>query len=441
MRPQTIAMFNLNKTKRDPRVRRTAGSLVGAGHRVVVFEMLAAEEAEQDLIDGIEIRRVPVPMRYEGEDMGELRAVCRPAFDLIAHCDARVAVDADGLGVRHPQRLWSAVERYWRHRHRKPPLSDEDRHEILIIRSIMLVDLALYKAAESLRPTLVHCNDLDTLLIGFMFKCNHNVPLIFDAHEIYPEQFSEDMRSDTWHHFYTELEQNLIKLSDGRMTVCDSLGLYFYERYGADGFATVLNVPSRAHQPPPEVLLRNRQRRKILYHGAYFPYRGLEEIIRAARWVENADFVFRGVGAHGCKLKELCHAEGMEQRITFAPPVPVAEMIPAATDCDIGLNPFIPVSKQFEYALPNKFFEYMMAGLGCASSDLVELRRLSRELGVGITFSSLEPADIAGCLNELLSRPAFIDECRHNAYEAARSRFNWEAEEGKFLGFYSRFAA
>ena len=59
-------------------MRRTAGSLVGAGHRVVVFEMLAAEEAEQDLIDGIEIRRVPVPMRYEGEDMAELR----PLFDL-----------------------------------------------------------------------------------------------------------------------------------------------------------------------------------------------------------------------------------------------------------------------------------------------------------------------------------------------------------------------
>jgi glycosyltransferase involved in cell wall biosynthesis len=443
VRPQTIAMFNLNTTGRDPRVRRTAGSLVAAGHRVVVFEMLAAGGAEQDTIDGIEIRRVPVPTRYEAEDMAEFRAVCRPAFDLIAHCDARVAADADGLAVRRfspPRRLWRAVERHWRHRPPKLPLSDKDRHEILVIRSIMLVDLSLYKAAESLRPTLVHCNDLDTLLIGYMFKRNYNLPLVFDAHEIYPEQFHEDMRSDIWHHFYTELEQNLIRFTNGRMTVCDSLGKYFCERYGADGFATVLNVPTRAYQPAPDVLLRKRQRRKFLYHGAYFPYRGLEEIIRAARWVENADFVFRGIGAHGCKLKELCHTEGLEQRITFAPPVPVAEMIPAATDCDIGLNPFIPISIHFEYALPNKFFEYMMAGLGCASSDLVELGRLSRELRVGIIFPSLEPADIASCLNELLAQPDRIDEYRHNAYEAARTQFNWEVEEKKFMAFYSQFA-
>jgi glycogen(starch) synthase len=381
-----------------------------------------------------------VPMRYDAEDIAEFRTVCRRAFDLIADCDSRVVGDDYGpRRYRQPQRIWSALGHHWQRRE-PDVLSDEDRRQFLIIRSIMLIDLALYKVAATYRPTLVHCNDLDTLLIGYIFKCNHKLPVIYDAHEIYPEQFSEDMRSDIWHHFYTELEQNLIKFTNGRMTVCDSLGKYFRERYGADEFATVLNVPSRAYQPARDVLLRKRQRRKILYHGAYFPYRGLEEIIRAARWVENADFVFRGVGAHGCKLKELCRAEGVEQRITFAPPVSVAEMIPAATDCDIGLNPFIPVSKQFEYALPNKFFEYMMAGLGCASSDLVELRRLSCKLGVGVIFPSLEPVDIASCLNELLAQPDRIDEYRHNAYEAARTQFNWEVEEEKFMAFYSRFA-
>jgi glycosyltransferase involved in cell wall biosynthesis len=248
------------------------------------------------------------------------------------------------------------------------------------------------------------------------------------------------MRSDLWHRFYTILEDSLIRLTDGRMTVCDSLGKYFAERYAAEGFATVLNVPSVAFLPPAHILQRRRERRKILYHGSYSAYRGLEEIIYAARWIDNADFVFRGVGAHGIRLKELTHSEGMGDRITFADPVPVNEMIPAATDCDIGLSPFIPVFKTFEYALPNKFFEYMMAGLASASSDLVELRRLSRELCIGITFPSFEPVDIAGCLNELLAQPDRADEYRYNAYEAARTRFNWEVEEEKFLAFYSRFS-
>jgi Glycosyl transferase 4-like domain len=245
VRPQTIAMFNLNATKRDPRVLRIGGSLVGAGHRVVVFEMRAAEDAECEMIDGIEIRRVTVPMRYDEEDMAEFRSPCRQAFDLIERCDPRVVGRNEKNPGRHQSRyrLWSAAVRHWRGNFPPHPVSDDDRREIVDIRSIMLINLALYKAAVPYRPTLVHCNDLDTLLIGYMFKCNHKLPVVFDAHEIYPEQLSPEVRSDIWYHFYTMLEDSLIQLSDGRITVCDSLGKYFAERYDATGFITVLNVP------------------------------------------------------------------------------------------------------------------------------------------------------------------------------------------------------
>ena len=44
MPAQMIAMFNLNDTRRDLRVRRIGRSLVEAGHRVVVFEMQGADD-------------------------------------------------------------------------------------------------------------------------------------------------------------------------------------------------------------------------------------------------------------------------------------------------------------------------------------------------------------------------------------------------------------
>ena len=195
------------------------------------------------------------------------------------------------------------------------------------------------------------------------------------------------------------------------------------------------------YSPGREILPRGRNRRKLLYHGAYAAYRGLEEIIRAIRWVENADVVFRGIGSHQAKLRELCHTEGAGDRITFAAPVTIDQLIPSAADCDIGLNPFVPNCKNTEFALPNKFFEYMMAGLGCVSSDLIELRRLSCRLKIGITFPNLEPRKIADRLNELLACPEQVDEFRFNAYEAARTRYNWEYEEQDFLLYYSRFLA
>ena len=382
---------------------------------------------------------MPVPMRYEAEDMAEFRNVCRPAFDVIARCDPHVAGGRpawyrDGAGSL------TMIRGHLRRKLRRPePGPDPEAGEIAAIRSIMLINLALYKAAAEIKPSIVHCNDLDTLLTGYMFKCRGGIPLVFDAHEIYPEQLGEDMRSDKWYRFYTRLEESLIHAADGRMTVCDSLADYFSERYGAVGFKTVLNVPSLAHSLGPEILSRERERRKLLYHGAYAAYRGLEEIIRAVRWVENADVVFRGIGSHQKQLKELCRAEGAGDRITFAAPVTVDQLIPAAAGCDIGLNPFVPNCKNTEYALPNKFFEYMMAGLGCVSSDLIELRRLSSQLRIGITFPDFEPRRIADRLNELLACPEQVDEFRFNAYQAARSRYNWEHEEREFLLYYSRF--
>jgi glycosyltransferase involved in cell wall biosynthesis len=417
------------------------GSLAAAGHKVVVFEMQSAAASSHEIVGGMEIRRVPVPTRFETEDMSTFATVCPAAAEIIGRCDPRVLNDA-GMSrwSGDPRRAYGAIRRRLRARLNGAASGEfDERAEILSIRSIMLIDLAIYKLAETYRPSVVHCNDLDTLLIGFMFKKNHRVPVMYDAHEIYPEQLARASRPPAWHNFYTMLERLLINQTDGRMTVCDSLGAYFVRTYGSKSFKTVLNVPSVAYLAPPAVLSRRRQRRKFLYHGAYAAHRGLEEVIRASRHVDNGEFVFRGIGSHGLKLKELCRTEAVEDRITFVPPVPVAEMIPAAADCDIGLNPFVPVCKNTEYALPNKFFEYMMAGLCCASSDLVEMRRLTRELGVGTTFPSLEPIDIAASLNELLADPAKIDEYRHNAYAAARTKFNWEHEEHEFIDYYSEF--
>ena len=111
---QTIAMFNLNDTRRDPRVRRIGLSLAKAGHRVVVFEMRGTHDRERDIVDGIEIRRVAVPMRYEAEDMAEFRKICRPAFEIIGCCDPHVAGGRSDR-CRNGAGGWPAIRDYLRH--------------------------------------------------------------------------------------------------------------------------------------------------------------------------------------------------------------------------------------------------------------------------------------------------------------------------------------
>lgn len=451
MARRKIAIFNLNATHRDPRVLRMGTTLLGLGHEVRVYEMLQPGLSERETVRGLDVHRIPIPQSYTDEDMAEIGRILPAAAEVIRGCHPWVYQFPGAAPAPEPEPVgWARVMRALKRRLRagdeavenpKEEMSERDHREILAIRSIMLVNLAIYKAARSFEPEIVHCNDLDTLLIGYMLKRTVKSVLVFDAHEIYPEQLAEHMRSDVWHSYYTNLETRLINEADGKLTVCESLGDYFKKVYKSPGFVTVRNLPSIRQISNDSILERPRERRKILYHGSYFAYRGLEEIIQAARHVERADFVFRGIGTHVESLKALTAKLGLEDRITFADPVGVDELVPSAADCDIGLSPFIPVCKNTEYALPNKFFEYLMAGLACASSDLVEIRTLTERHQVGVLFPSLEPEAIAGTLNDLLEHPDRIDNCRANALKVARQELNWETEVEKFKTFYQPYLA
>ncbi len=431
-----IAVFNLNETHRDPRVRRVCTTLAAAGHEVRVFEMRQANKPLHESFGAFDVERVEIPQSYTVEDMAQIERACPAAGELLRHCDPAVLDGPGGhrFGVmlrRLAQRLYSLVRR-------PPPAAEPPRkfdptQEVLALRSILLIDHALYVAAERWRPDVAWCNDLDSLLTGFMLAQRFDIPVVYDAHEIYPEQLAEHMRSDIWHGFYTRLERRLLQHTDVRLTVCDSIGIYFQKEYGSGPVTTVRNVPARRFLADESVLARRNQPVRFLYHGAYFQYRGLDEILEVAARVERGTFVFRGVGAYGEVLAARCAERRLGDRVRFVPPVGVDDLIPTAIENDVGLNPFVSVCKNTEVALPNKFFEYMMAGLAVASADLIEMRALTDRLKIGVLFDAADTESVAAALNRLANDPELLHACRRRAWVAARDEFHWENEEKKLL--------
>lgn len=442
MAKKTIAMFNLTETRRDPRVRRIASAIADMGHRVIVFGIKSEVTESYEKLDNFEIVRVDIPMLYTEKEMMEIGRLCKNAEDMLYRCDPLVVTKDIGLFNILQIKInnkYNKLKMKIKSNRNNTVKEFNTEQEILAIRSIMLINLNLYKEAFKYKPDVVHCNDLDTLLTGYMLKTNLNIPLIFDAHEIYPEQLAVHMRSDIWHNFYTRLEDKLLKYTDGRMTVCDSLGEYFKKNNESEDFITIRNVVSKKYLPDESILDRNNSSIRILYHGAYFQYRGLDEIIEAAPLVSNAKFVFRGVGQYETVLKEKVKEKNLEKIISFEPPVGVNELVSKACENDIGLNPFISVCKNTEYALPNKFFEYMMAGLAIVSSDLVEMRNLTQKLQIGELFLPDKPDNIANALNKFTSSPEKLRQARFNAYKAAKQEYNWENEKVKLHNYYTKF--
>jgi glycosyltransferase involved in cell wall biosynthesis len=306
--------------------------------------------------------------------------------------------------------------------------------EILGIRSILLLNQVLHEAAISLHPDLYHCNGLDTLVAGCLGKMEGQLPLVYDAHEIYAEQLPKEARSEIWYIFYSALEAKLVRFADRRMTVCDSLGRWFEETYGSGPFVTVMNCPSRKLLPAHSLLGQEIEYPvKLLYQGAYFLHRGLEQIVDASARLSDARIIFRGFGPIEEALRQRVAAKGLEDRVVFSPPVPMLELILQATEADIGLNPFIPVCLNTEFCLPNKLFEYMMAGLAVASSDLVELRRVTEQYGIGQLFDPKDPEEVATVLNSMISDRKRLREYQQASLKAAREVFHWEREQEKFL--------
>jgi hypothetical protein len=83
-----------------------------------------------------------------------------------------------------------------------------------------------------------------------------------------------------------------------------------------------------------------------------------------------------------------------------------------------------------EFALPNKFFEYAMAGLALYVSGLTEMASLVSKHQIGSTFAEVASEPIAKAINKP-SRDR-IDQHKRNSLIAARE-LCWEQESIKLV--------
>jgi glycogen(starch) synthase len=102
----------------------------------------------------------------------------------------------------------------------------------------------------------------------------------------------------------------------------------------------------------------------------------------------------------------------------------------AASEFDVGFFALPGHSLHNEYALPNKFFEYAMAGLALCVSRLPEMTTILSKYELRSTFAAVTPEIIAAAINEL-SREK-IDQYKRNALVAAKE-LCWEAESVNFV--------
>jgi hypothetical protein len=131
--------------------------------------------------------------------------------------------------------------------------------------------------------------------------------------------------------------------------------------------------------------------------------------------------------------------KGMAQRLApgrvfFHPPVPPREIVNRISEFDIGFYLIPAVSFNQLAALPNKFFDFVMAGLAVCIGPSPEMARLVRQFGFGLVAPSLDPQSVAALLNALSVEE--IDQMKQRALKA-RDSLNADTELAKLVELYA----
>lgn len=285
---------------------------------------------------------------------------------------------------------------------------------------------ALAEAARDVPVDLWLANDWTSLPVVMDIKRRLGTPFAYDTHELAADEYAQSLQ---WRFSMRPLIATIERegLQSAQFVTCVSEGI-------AVRLQQFYQLTRRPHvirnMPRLEVgLLRPTSNAiSVLYHGVIVPGRALEESIASvAKWRPEFTLTLRGPGeaAYIESLQALAQQYGIAERVHVASPVPMTELVGKARTHDIGLFALKGHSRQNEYVLPNKFFEYVMAGLALCVSDLPEMRGLLQRHGLGVLIADVTPDAIANAINTL--DPARIDAFKANALNAARE-LCWEKE-------------
>ncbi len=273
---------------------------------------------------------------------------------------------------------------------------------------------------------LIIVNDLVSL--PSVYSVWPNAKVVFDSHEYYPGQFSGLKYHLVFNPFFKWLSRKYIPKVDLFIAVSNGVGRA-YKKLGAPEPMIILNAPSFYKLEAKEASQSDGFVR-LVHHGGAQRLRHLELMIQLMEYLpENFHLTLLLMPTDPAYLKELKVRASNSPRILFKQPVKFDEIVPELSKYDIGVFLLPPVTDNYRHALPNKFFEYLNAGLGVAIGPSEEMADILMGSGAGIIVDSFDAENLARQLKDLSH--AEIAKLKERAKELSL-KYNAEIEGEKF---------
>jgi glycosyltransferase involved in cell wall biosynthesis len=371
--------------------------------------------------------------RTDGRVMREANAIREVGFqvsiiDVEAECTRPVEEEINGICMKH------IIMPSWFIPTRFKPWFLVKAAQVLIYGTLRLV---------STPADIYHAHDEMALLACYIAARLRRKLLIYDAHEL-PLSDPNVTRWYRLHALSTRLLKRMVPNCAGVITVSPPIAQEIHRHYHGPEVLLIRNVPKyrtiRKNDRLRQYLGLSPNIRIVLYQGGLQSDRKLDRLIRAATFLErDIVIVLMGKGSEETqsRLASLIISEGVADRVKIIPPVPYEELLDWTASADIGLIVYSPdYSLNVQMCLPNKLFEYLMAGLPVLASSLDAVADILRTYDVGRVVSSLAPADVGAAINAMLVDRVALARLHRNALEAVQRDLCWEKECHRLIRLY-----
>jgi glycosyltransferase involved in cell wall biosynthesis len=272
-------------------------------------------------------------------------------------------------------------------------------------------------------------NDTDTLIANYLASKIRRKPLVFDAHEMFPE-VPEVMNRKFVKAVWTTIEDLIFPKLKKTYTVCQSIADIYNEKYQID-MQVIRNIPLKEPAAHCQPAIHTGEKKIILYQGAVNVGRGIEQMIDAMPYLDDFVFYVIGDGDILCELKEKVNRLNLNEKVVFTGKIPF-ENLPAYTQCaNIGINLLENKGLNYYYSLPNRIFDYIRNDVPVLSCDFPEIRKIVTHYGVGKLITNYEPPFLAETIRQMVN-----EEKNTAGFTAANEELTWENEAALLLRFF-----
>jgi glycosyltransferase involved in cell wall biosynthesis len=303
------------------------------------------------------------------------------ALGLVEKGTGELEMHASGLEIyRFPSAKMKVTSRF--------PAAPRLLLKLVSLYSLIEYYLWIARKAVQLRPTAISCHHFNVLLVSLLVAKLSRAHFVYNPHEL------ESHRTglSPWRRWLTErFERLCLTQIKAMIVVCEPIKSWYQSRFPHIRIHVVRSIPDVHVSSSEDLDFRAALRSKLavpeaaklfVYHGVLSKERGVPLLLKAFEASTSSHLLLMGFGTSFELAKDVA---ARHHFVHVLPAVDQQDLPKHTLAADIGLIVFPdPLSESYRVCLPNKFFEYLNAGLPVVvSSNLSYLSEIVQQHGIG----------------------------------------------------------